>query len=280
MKILTHLFHSIIVLGLLLIFSWSIIFQAYYLAFISLLGSLLLFPVYLHNKGLTRIRYSLLSILLIGFALTFNLSIAEIHNRLSILAKQTRSADSTAAFTLRDKLGIYGLNIVMAASAYPVYPEISRQTLLMIFPRPDNQLRVFESDFALQSKKIRLILSSFIRSLDKRGQTDTVSLEQRVHWDARDYRFGHAESRYALALNPSNMTLTATRQQTKWLISVSLKVLCDYPQNSRVTLIEEPELAIEEGLFWVLQQEGWLHPYTADWRFQIDSDDRRLTSAI
>jgi hypothetical protein len=34
---------------------------------------------------------------------------------------------------------------------------------------------------------------------------------------------------------------------------------------------------MSERLFWVLQQDsvGWLHPYHAEYRFTIPSDDRR-----
>jgi hypothetical protein len=49
-----------------------------------------------------------------------------------------------------------------------------------------------------------------------------------------------------------------------------------YPESIYVTLIGRPRLRIEEGLFWVLQNYGWLHPYTAEYRFSVYSDDPRL----
>ena len=35
-------------------------------------------------------------------------------------------------------------------------------------------------------------------------------------------------------------------------------------------------LFLEEGLFWVLQERGWLHPYRAVWRWSVAADDPRL----
>jgi hypothetical protein len=49
-----------------------------------------------------------------------------------------------------------------------------------------------------------------------------------------------------------------------------------YPESAYVTLIGRPRLRVEEGLFWVLQNHGWLYPYTAEYRFSVYSDDPRL----
>jgi hypothetical protein len=54
-------------------------------------------------------------------------------------------------------------------------------------------------------------------------------------------------------------------------MEVRLQVRCEYRKNSLVTLIAKPELKVEEGLFWILQQSGWLHPYIAEYHFHVDS---------
>ncbi len=30
-----------------------------------------------------------------------------------------------------------------------------------------------------------------------------------------------------------------------------------------------PKIAVQEGLFWILQQEGWIYPYTAVWEADL-----------
>jgi len=70
--------------------------------------------------------------------------------------------------------------------------------------------------------------------------------------------------------------LIAVKQDSGWKIDVSLKVECKYPKNSKVRLISNPEFKIEEGLFWVLQETGWLNTYTAEWKFTINSEDSRI----
>jgi len=29
------------------------------------------------------------------------------------------------------------------------------------------------------------------------------------------------------------------------------------------------DIRVQEGLFWVLEQEGWIHPYTAIWEADL-----------
>lgn len=93
-----------------------------------------------------------------------------------------------------------------------------------------------------------------------------------------DYSMGKSEARYALALNPAEMRVSARRIGSVWALNVSIRVECTYPQRGVATLIRYPELKIQEGLFWVLEQVGWLHPYTMEWNFSITTDDARLTS--
>lgn len=88
---------------------------------------------------------------------------------------------------------------------------------------------------------------------------------KRIYWYPEDYVFGVDEARYALALNPTYAEFKGERQGSNWKVEIILKVQCSYPNNSYSVLINEPRLVVEEGLFWVLQEAGWLHPYTARW---------------
>jgi hypothetical protein len=75
------------------------------------------------------------------------------------------------------------------------------------------------------------------------------------------------ESRVRLALNPCDLWATARRERSDWLLDIAVEVRVAYPRQARTCVLREPELCVEEGLFWVLQETGWLHPHTAVWSF-------------
>lgn len=219
------------------------------------------------------------AVFLIGIILlitTFHVPVEEVNNRISILAKKPRTKRSLSSFSVRDKVGIYGLNLMMGIFAFPIYPEVSRETLMLVFPSHESGIRTFKSDFALKSQKIKNVIKNFRNDLIFRQSENELNARKRISWTVSDYTLGSKEARYALALNPSNVSLQALKKDSFWIINVSIKVKISYPQSCYVTLLSKPALKVEEGLFWVLQQEGWLFPYTAEWKFAINSDDDRI----
>ena len=274
-KIILIVLFSFICFLALLSLSWAIIFVSYYTAFLILLFFIVFLPSELDSRKYWIIRSSIVAITVILFACTFFIPIKEVNQRIKYLASKPRTTNILSDFTVRDKLGIYGLNIAMGLMGYPIYPEVSKETLLMVLPSPPNGIRSFNSDFALKSVKVRAEIKEFNRKLLSEQPNELIHTK-RISWSVSEYKLGKSEARYALALNPSLLTLSAIKDKDIWLIDVSLKVKCYYPQNSSVVLISKPELMIEEGLFWVLQEAGWLFPYTAEWRFTISSDDKRI----
>ncbi len=255
---------------------WAVIFDSFYTALLLFLISLAFFPIRFIKRNWI-FRLGIFFVIIILSLSTYKISIKEINNRVSMLAEKPRNLTDFSQFSTRDKLGIYGLNIIMGAVAYPIYPEISKETLMMIFPPPPGETRKLESSFALKSKKIQFILGEFENSLNKSSENEkTVTTTKKIFWNSNEYKLGEKEARFALALNPSNISITATNNNSIWTIEVSIKVRCEYPQNSYVTLISNPQLKIEEGLFWVLQKEKWLHPYTAEWYFEYKMDSNRI----
>ncbi len=275
-KIPLGVIFTIIWLALLFIFAWALTFFAYNTAFLSFLGLVVFLPVKIINRRYLFMRAGILLIGIILLIATINISIGEVNRRIKTLSEKPREKSSLPVFSLRDKMGIYGLNAIMGVLAYPVYPEVSRETLMMIFPPPKRGVRVFHSNFPLHSEKIKDIITMFKADLLNRQSGEEFQVQKRIDWPIRDYCLGKKEARYALALNPSRISLAASRKASGWLIDVSIKVMVRYPQNSSVTLLSEPELKVEEGLFWILQQEGWLFPYTAEWKFTINTADKRM----
>ena len=257
------------------VFVWALLFGIYYFATFILIGLLISLPIKIAVRRYWLVRAAVFSIGIILIATTIHYSIGEVNSKIDALANKPRSQSSISEFSTKDKISIYGLNIIMGTLAYPLYPEVAKETLLMVFTPPEDGIRTFESEFAIKSKKINALIRDFNASLLNRAEGDYTTVH-RVVWPASEYRLGDREARYALALNPSMVYLSASKKDSIWEIDVSIKVEVEYPQNSNVALISYPELRFEEGLIWVLQQAGWLHPYTAEWKFTIDSDDSRI----
>jgi len=257
------------------IFLWALCFHWYCLCFLLLLAVILFLPLKIKDRLYIKTRLILFGLMIFLSISTFEISVNELNNRIAQLAAKPRDQNSLSAFSLRDKLGIYGLNVIMGAIAYPFYPEASKETLRMVFKRPPNGKRTFASDFALGSVRVRNVLESFFENLET-NHKEKVEFKKQISWPLEDYRFGNKEARYALALNPADISILAVKRESTWDLEIRLQVKCEYPLNSYVVLLSKPELKMEEGLFWVLQQSGWLHPYIAEYHFFVDDQEKRI----
>jgi hypothetical protein len=259
----------------LLLAGWGLVFNVPTVAVIAFTAAWILLPLFNRIKAIRVLKFAVSFILIPATLALLPFMIGEVDRQVEALSRKNRHDQS--AFDLRDRLGIYGLNIVMGAVGYPFYPEASKETLLMMLEPGPFARRVFNSEFGLGSRKIRERLGEFAAGLESDDSASSRSFGPvRVAWDKSDYRLTEPEARYALALNQTLLTAKAERRGKRWLIDVRHELEIRYPDSVLVTLISRPRLRVEEGLFWVLQNHGWLHPYTAEWRFLVFSDDKRL----
>ena len=148
--------------------------------------------------------------------------------------------------TFLQKLNIYSFNIGLAIFAYPIFPEISKETFYLIFPSKD---RSFESDFILKSKRIQDCYRKGIST---------------VNWKSSDFHSytsvqGYYEARASLALNPCVIKKEIENRRNKYTARVHVW----YYPKAKILLIPVLNLHVEEGLFNYLQKIGWLNPYYA-----------------
>ena len=81
-----------------------------------------------------------------------------------------------------------------------------------------------------------------------------------LSFDAEAYR----EARIALALNGGHVRVEGNK--------VIAKVKIEYPKKSFAPLLPIPGfgvIGVEEGLFWILQQEKWYHTGYVEWVAEI-----------
>lgn len=234
---------SLIPLMLVSLWSISFGFVVGYLGVILILGNL----IYCLKK-----RYKKLIVLIPPFWITLNVlmmssTVSKYDTVISIYYKKVCSEQE---LKINEKINIYGLNLIMSFIAYPIYPEVAKESLYLCIPSKKNQ-REFRSKFFLKSKKIKRLLENY-----------NINEEYKVTWSLNDYNIGNSEARYALALNPCLINMYEIDSK----LYCRAKVKVEYPMSCEVTLIKWPvTIKVEEGLFGYLQNCGWLHPYEAIW---------------
>ena len=192
--------------------------------------------------------------MLFSWVLLFFITLLLFSNSLTTYKKKSavylEKINSGKRLNTTEKASIYGLNILMCIAAYPLYPEVSKESLYLMF-KSDNNIREFESDFFLNSKKIKSAL---------------VNKRTHVSWPLNNYVLGHPESRFALALNSCELKYAESLGFTELSAVVNIK----YDKKTVAVLMQKPfRITVEEGLFYYLQEEKWLHPYKAVWKTRI-----------
>ena len=153
-------------------------------------------------------------------------------------------------FSWFNKVEIYTVYVLMNVLGAPLYPEIAKEGSLMLLPSSEGQVMTFESDFFLDSEFIQ-------------NKLDNYSEPIRLAWPPDSYVLGNSENRVALALNTGILHVEDGK--------VKVSVPCTWPKQSLVNvgLPGLLDIRVQEGLFWVLEQEGWIHPYTAIWEADL-----------
>ena len=242
---LKTIFSVFICFASLLVFSWLATWETY----LGYLGLVILFfgIVFWRLKGIKFLYASLFSL----FIFTGVLFPQSLNIYTTKTDEYMAKIESGQALSFKEKASIYGLNFFMSVVAYPIYPEVAKESFYLMFKTEDGT-REFEDDFFMESQKIRDAIK------------DKTS---RVAWRGSEYLLGNKESRYALALNPCNLDIKKFEDYSE----ISVEVQVAYPEKYRAVLLKVPfEIAVEEGLFHYLQKENWLHPYKAIWKATVE----------
>jgi len=161
---------------------------------------------------------------------------------------------ASANFSWVNKIEIYILGIAMAGIAYPFYPEVAREHLMLYSSSRDDPT-VIRGDFFISSEIVQ----------DAIKRTERLKRPYRLVWPVSSYQFSldskkYSEARIALALNGGFLRIENG--------NAIVKVKIAYPKKSFTPLFSIPlvgVIGVEEGLFWVLQQDGWLQTRYVEW---------------
>ena len=186
--------------------------------------------------------------LLLSLALVLSLFFVGIE-RLNYLSSKEVNVNN---FSTLNKIEIYIEYILMNCLGYPLYPEIAKEAMLMLDPTIRGKRVEFNSDFFLQSKVITEAIENYKKPT-------------KLYWHPSNYLVGSPEARVSLTFNGGTLHIEDG--------FANVVVPCSWPKYSNyrdltytTPLANLPEIRVQEGLFWVLQQEGWIHPYTAIWK--------------
>ena len=163
-------------------------------------------------------------------------------------------------FSWLNKAEVYTLGIVMSVLAYPIYPEVAKEHLSLYVPNNGEPKR-YNDDFFLKSSVVR-------DAINKATETND---EVRLYWSVNDYRLSlnpedYWEARVALAFNGGWLRVEGKQAVARIPIA--------YPKRALAPLVSIPgigTLAVQEGLFWVLQQEGWYHTGEVEWAADVST---------
>lgn len=140
----------------------------------------------------------------------------------------------------------------------------ARELFYLFFPGADR--RSWRSDRAIGAAAPTL--ARFVASLDGHAR-------RRDRASMRPAQIG------GLAYESFVLNAQAVRAAKGWRLETTAVLPIRYARGTRIPIasVRNMRLAIDSSLFWMLQQSGWLFPYTAEYRWSLDPDDRRLRRA-
>jgi len=190
----------------------------------------------------------LISILVLGLLVTGGVK------RFDNLSERSMN---TNEFSWFNKVEIYTGYLAMMVAGYPLYPEISTEMWYMLLPSSEDKEIIFEDDFFMDSVVVKNAIANYTKP-------------KRITWNPKHYNLGESEARVALTFNGGTLFIEGDQ--------VLVKVPCGWPQYSnyrdhseKTPLVRWPEISVQEGLFWVLEEERWIYPHVATWTTKLTS---------
>jgi len=206
---------------------------------------------FLHKSKRQAIKFLLLGLFLFCVLSPFNLK--QYNRRAEALQNRI---NRKGELNTKEKLGVYGCLLMMTVFEIIPFPEAATQNYYLLFPSEDAQ-RFFHDQSILKSPSIQRAVK-----LKRKGY---------IQWNRWNF-IRNKDFRYAMAFDPC----TVTTAEKDGIQEVLLTTDVGYRENYVTTHASNFlrgffTFRVDEGLFFYLQQKGWLHPYKAIWVAKIRS---------
>lgn len=208
----------------------------------------------------------------VATAFAWHIPFHEYADRLQSLSRSA-GADPQRLST-RDLASIWTLHATMAVGGWLAgFPEAAGETAGLVFRGPRERVR--RSDFAMRSPTVRravarAVAAAITAAKAARAAESTIP-PQRI---AFAYDPSRESMRVALALNPVILSGQVVSDGRGWRADLQATVRVAYPRSAVLHLwdVRGRSIVVDEGLFWALQERGWLHPYVLTWQWSVHRD--------
>lgn len=250
LKIFFYYFCSVLlILTYVFLIIWTYCYSLYvsYLLSAAFLSGIIIFTV---NKSKRQsVKFLLLGAVLFVMLLPVNLR--QYNRRAEDF--QVR-INNKGELNTKERLGVYGCLMMVTVFDIIPFPEVGKENFYLFFPIGAKK-RVFHSNSILRSPSI-------LRAV-KLNPTGYVA------WNKWTTVF-NPDFRYSVAFDPCTIKTVKRDGYREVTLTTEFHYRKDY-----VTIHANSfangwfAFRIDEGLFWYLQEKGWLHPYTAIWKAEL-----------
>lgn len=202
----------------------------------------------------------------LSFLFLLPFSVVEWNSRIDNLGYKAKSKNLSSL----NSAGIYNLNLIMAGTGAALgYKEVALETFLLGIPNKGKEVTI-NSNFPMESKKIKAIVSQHIKS----GRKLTT---KRISWKKSEYFPDSSKVSLALDSYAKLKIKTVTNSKGEKYYDCSVRVFVAYPSKSTtdIKLFGNDNLRIrmEEGIFGGLQKNGLFETYHMNWNWKVDKEN-------
>lgn len=246
---LLYFFSLLIIINYIFLIIWSYCYSLYVCYLLAAAFGACIIVYYLHRSKRQAVKFLLLGLVLFVVLLPFNLR--QYNRRAEALQLRVYKKGELST---KEKLGVYGCLVMMTVFDIIPFPETAVENFHLFFPVEGNQ-RVFTSNSILNSPSILHAVA--------------VGEKNDIGWNKWNYVF-NSDFRYSLAFDPCTVRAIDHKTYKDVVLTTHFGYRKDYVTIHANTFLGGMfSFRVDEGLFWYLQEKGWLHPYTAIWKARL-----------
>ena len=252
---------------------WGYLMESTWLIIFSCFGVYSFLPLINQNLFFRYTRITAIFIVIPLLFFLYHKPFYEVQDKLDLFSNKMHKS-GFEAFDDSERFAICYTHLTVAFAGYLLgYPEAGKELLFMHL-NSSGETKVWYSDFAMGSKKVRLQVDKWIAEIKKSKQDSIDFSPVRIAWPGSSYLTD--EARVALALNPFYLSGAAKKNDYGWEMDLTAYMPVRYFGKSATKLIKIKNrwFIMEEGLFYSLQsgttENPLLHVYDAFWKWSIN----------